>query len=366
VAAPYVPLCMFFVFFRERFLCLFNFKVDVNLMKKKIFYYIIRRVIIYLITLFLSFTVVFFFLRMIPGDPVTRFVRMIEQRFSYSPMSIETINAWKTRFGLEGDIFTQYRRYLERVFLNFDLGPSFVAFPTPVQDVIAFRLPWTIFLLGLATIISWVIGTIVGALAGWKRGTKLDSILFSIALCMSQIPYYIIAILLVLLLSYIFRVFPPRFALSLQINLFNLEFITNLLYNSFLPVLSLVLVLSFGWLLSARFITISILGEDYLLFAQAKGLKKIRLLNRYILRNALLPQATGLAMSLGFIVNGSYLVEWIFQYPGIGGLLQFAINILDYNTIQGIVLMSIFTVLTANLIIDLTYPLIDPRIRTGE
>lgn len=335
-------------------------------MRGKIFYYIIRRVIIYLITLFLSFTVVFFFLRMIPGDPVTRFVRMIEQRYSFSPMSMEAINAWKASFGLEGDIFTQYRRYLERVFLNFDLGPSFVAFPTPVQDIIAFRLPWTIFLLGLATVISWVIGTIAGAFAGWKRGTKIDSILFSIALAMSQIPYYIAAVLLVLLLSYVFRIFPPRFALSLQVNIFTLDFIANLLYNSFLPVLSLVLISSFGWLLSARFITISIVGEDYLIFAQAKGLKKIRLLNRYVLRNALLPQATGLAMSLGFIVNGSYLVEWIFQYPGIGGLLQFAINILDYNTIQGIVLMSIFTVLTANLIMDLMYPLIDPRIRVGE
>jgi peptide/nickel transport system permease protein len=278
---------------------------------------------------------------------------------------LDVVEKWKAKLGLEGDIFTQYSRYIQNVFLRLDFGPSFLAFPTPVQDLILTRLPWTIALLGLATLISWTIGTLAGTLLGWKRGTKVDSVLFTVALCMSQVPYYIAATLLVLLLAYIFPVFPSRYAFSPGVQIkFSLEFISSVLYHSFLPALSMVLTSAFGWLISARFLTITILGEDYLLFAQAKGLKATRVLNRYILRNTLLPQATGLAMSLGFIVNGAYLVEWIFSYPGIGGLLQYAILLVDYNTIQGIILMSIFTVLTANLIMDLVYPLIDPRIKT--
>jgi peptide/nickel transport system permease protein len=333
-------------------------------MSRKMLYYIIKRLIIFVVTAFISFSAVFFFLRMIPGDPITRYVRMLERMYSYSQTSLKIIKEWKALYGLEGDIFTQYVRYVERVFLHFDLGPSFVAFPTPVQNLILARLPWTIALLGTATVISWSIGTVIGAFVGWKKGSKIDSALFTVALCFSQIPYYVSAIFLVLVLSYMFGLFPSRFAFSSNIQIgFNIAFIWSLIYHSFLPALSLVLTSLFGWLLSARFITITILGEDYLIFAQAKGLKKIRLLNRYVLRNALLPQLTGLAMSLGFIVNGFYLVEWIFQYPGIGGLLQTAINIIDYNTIQGITLMSIFIVLAANFIMDLIYPLIDPRIR---
>ena len=335
--------------------------------KKRLLLYIAKRVAIFSITVFLSFSVVFFFLRSIPGDPITRYVRLLEQRYSYSPASMEYIKVWKAKFGLEGDVYTQYVRYLGNLFFNFDLGPSFIAFPTPVQDLILARLPWSITLLGMATLISWGVGTIAGTFAGWRRGTKVDSALFTVALCMSQIPYYILAIFLVLVFSYILGAFPARFAFSPGVEMgLNLQFISSVIYHSLLPASSLVLTSAFGWLLSGRFITITILGEDYLVFAQAKGLKKVRLLNRYVLRNALLPQITGLAMSLGFLVNGFYLVEWIFQYPGVGGLLQHAINIVDYNTIQGITLMSIIIVLTANLIIDLIYPLVDPRIKAGE
>lgn len=334
--------------------------------RKKILSYIGKRIIVYVISLFVSFTILFFFLRLIPGDPITRYVIMLEQRYSYSTGMLDIVKQWKAKLGLEGDMLAQYAHYLQNVFLHFDLGPSFVAFPTPVQELVLKRLPWTIGLLGVAVLISWSIGIIAGTLIGWKKDTKLDFMLTPIALCMSQIPYYILAILLVLLLSYIFPIFPSRYAFSPGVQIeFDLKFISNVIYHSFLPALSLVLTSAFGWFISSRFLTVTILGEDYLLFAQAKGLKASRIFNRYVLRNTLLPQATGLAMSLGFIVNGAYLVEWIFQYPGIGGLLQYAILLVDYNTIQGIILMSIFTVLTANLIMDLIYPLIDPRIRSG-
>ncbi|MEM3478764.1 MAG: ABC transporter permease [Candidatus Bathyarchaeia archaeon] len=338
------------------------------MVSKRIIRYIIIKVLVYLITLFVAFSIVFFFLRLIPGDPVSRFIRLIEQRYSIQLAQVtqEIINEYKRKFGLEGDIVTQYVSYLKRVFLEFDLGPSFLNFPNPVQDLIAWRLPWSIGLLGAATLISWAIGIIAGTLVGWKRGSKIDSIMFTISLCMSQVPFYLLALFLVMFLAYIFTIFPPRWAFSPTVTPgLNLAFISSVIYHATLPSLSLILISSLGWLISTRAITITILGEDYLLFAQAKGLRKIRILSRYLLRNTLLPQTTGLAMSLGFIVNGFYLVEWIFSYPGVGTLLVQAINALDYNTVQGVILISIFTVLTANLIIDLVYPLIDPRVR-GE
>ena len=335
--------------------------------KAQLLRYIAKRALIYVITMLVAFSVLFFFLRLIPGDPVSRFVRDIELRYSYRIENTqEIIDAYKERFGLNGDLLTQYISYMRRVFLEFDFGPSFLNFPTPAQNLIWRRLPWSIGFLGVATLMAWGIGIAAGTLVGWKRGTKLDSALFSLALCMSQIPYYLVALLLVLLFAYVLGTFPPRWAFSPTVTPgLNLEFIASVLKHATLPALSLILVQVPSWVISTRALTISILGEDYLLYAQAKGVKKVRLLNRYVLRNILLPQLTGLAMSLGFVVNGFFLIEWIFSYPGIGTLLVQAIPVLDYNTIQGIALISIFAVLSANLIIDILLPLVDPRIRTG-
>ena len=335
--------------------------------KAQLLRYIAKRALIYIITMVVAFSVLFFFLRLIPGDPVSRFVRDIELRYAYRIENTqEIIDAYKERFGLKGDLLTQYFSYMRRVFLEFDFGPSFLNFPNPAQDLIWRRLPWSLGFLGLATLIAWAIGIVAGTLVGWRRGTKLDSALFSLALCMSQIPYYLVALLLVLVFAYVLGTFPPRWAFSPTVTPgLNLEFIASVLKHATLPALSLILVQVPTWMISTRALTITILGEDYLQYAQAKGLKKVRLLNKYVLRNILLPQLTGLAMSLGFVVNGFFLIEWIFSYPGIGTLLVQAIPVLDYNTIQGIALISIFTVLSANFIIDVLYPLVDPRIRTG-
>lgn len=335
--------------------------------KRLILRYIAKRVLVYSVTMFVAFTVVFLFLRLIPGDPVSRFIRLLEDRYPMRiPATRQIIDEYKRKFGLEGDLFTQYISYLRHVLLEFDLGPSFLNFPNPSQVLIMRYLPWSIGLLGVSTIFSWLIGLIAGTLVGWKRGSKLDSILFTFALCMSQIPYYLVALLLVLIFAYMLGWFPTRWAFSPTVTPeLSVEFILSIVHHAALPALSLVLVSGFGWLISTRAMTITILGEDYLLFAQAKGLRKARILNRYVLRNVLLPQATGLAMALGFIVNGFFLIEWIFSYPGIGTLLVQAIPVLDYNTIQGIILISIFTVLTANLLMDILYPLIDPRISRG-
>lgn len=335
--------------------------------KAQVLRYIVKRVLIYAVTMLVAFSIVFFFLRLIPGDPVSRFTRQIEDRYSFRIENTkEIIDEYKRKFGLEGDLLTQYVSYLRRVFLEFDFGPSFLNFPNSAQSLIMRRLPWSIGFLAIATMIAWVIGIAAGTLVGWGRDTKIGSALFTFALCMSQIPYYLVALVLVLVFAYMFGIFPLRGAFAATMTpALSLEFIADVIYHATLPALSLVLVSSFAWLISTRALTISVLGEDYLQFAQAKGLGKIKIMNRYVLRNVLLPQVTALAMSLGFVVNGFYLIEWIFTYPGIGTLLIQAVPTLDYNTIQGIILISIFTVLTANLIIDVMYPLVDPRIKTG-
>ena len=305
--------------------------------------------------------------RLIPGDPISTYVHYIEETYHYkSPGTYEQIQLWKAKFGLDKDIFTQYVSYWRNILFEFDFGPSILQMPKTAQEVVLDALPWTIGLLGTSTVIAWIIGVVSGTIIGWKRDTKADSILFTISLFFSQIPYYLAAIFLLLTLSYSLSLFPPRGAYSpTLIPSFNIGFILDVIYHATLPALSIILVSLFSWLISTRALTVSLLGEDYLIFAKSKGLKKTKILFRYILRNTMLPQITGLAMSLGTIVNGAFMVEWIFSYPGLGSVLIYAMKMLDYNVIQAVIFLSISTVLIANFIIELLYPLMDPRIRKG-
>jgi peptide/nickel transport system permease protein len=332
---------------------------------KPLFYYFAKRITRYFVNIFLAFTLSFFFFRSIPGNPIRTFLEILWRRYGiYSLEDRAVIEEYERIFGLKGDLLTQYFNYMKQLIFNWNLGPSYLNYPTPAQILIMRALPWTIGLLGLATVIAWIIGNLLGSIVGWKRGTKFDEILTPIALITSQIPYYIIALLLVLVFGYYLEWLPTRGAFDLGTKDL-LDFIWSILLHGTLPALSIVVVSICGWFISMRALTVTVLGEDYILFAQAKGLKGRRIWSRYILRNTLLPQVTGLAMSLGFVVNGTYIVEYLFTYPGIGRLFVTALNLLDYNTLQGIVLVSIISVLTAMLLIDLLYPLIDPRIKSG-
>ncbi|GBC70355.1 Oligopeptide transport system permease protein OppB [Candidatus Calditenuaceae archaeon HR02] len=322
----------------------------------------VRKVVSYIIILFLSFTAVFFILRLIPGNPIRAYVYMLRSRYGFEPIGDRTIQMFEEMFGLNEDVFSQYLIFLRRLLFEFNLGPSFMAFPTPAQDLIIRHLPWTIILLSVTTLLSWIIGLMLGVIIGWKRGSRFDNFFFTFSLIFSQIPYYIVAVILLLLFAYIFPIFPSRGAYAASLTLFDVNFVISAIQHAFLPALSIILVSMTGWLISTRALVITIVGEDYLQYAQAKGLSNRRILTRYILRNTLLPQTTGLAISLGFIVTGAFLVEWIFVYPGIGALFVNAIGLLDFNVIQGIIMLTMFTVLTANLIMDLIYPLIDPRV----
>jgi len=329
--------------------------------------YILTRFIVYLLSIWGSFTVAFIFFHLIPGDPVATFVATMEQQYAYQVQDAEAmIEAYREMLGLNGTLFEQYVRYLSNVFLRLDFGPSLINFPTPAIEHIMKALPWTLGLLGVSTILAWIIGFLIGGLVGFRRDNPVSSALTNTALVVSQIPPYFVALALLFLFAYGLSILPTRGAYGASVRpSLTPAFILSMIRHAFLPGLSVVAVGIAAWLISTRSLVISILGDDYLHFAEAKGLKRSHILGRYVLRNAMLPQVTGLALSLGFIMNGFYLVEIIFNYPGIGTLFLTSIGLLDYNTVQGVVLITIVVVLTATFLIDLLLPLVDPRVRLG-
>jgi len=330
--------------------------------------YILTRAVSFAVTLFLAVTVNFMIPRLIPGDPIEAAIsRMMAKGGSMSgPGGKELVEAYKERFGLNDDIFTQYVRYLGNL-MRGDLGLSIMSFPMTVQELILDRLGYTIVLLSISVILSWILGNLLGAFIGWRRGGKLDATVTQICLVLNQIPYYFLALILIFLLSYTFSVFPAggAFTVGLKPQL-SLKFIIDYLYHMILPALSIIISSTAGWMITMRAMIINVLGEDYLLLAEAKGLNKRVILMKYAFRNALLPNVTGLAMAIGYVLSGSLLTEVIFNYPGIGTLLRQAVLVSDFNTMQGIFLLVTFAVLAANFIIDLLYPLVDPRIKYVE
>ncbi|MEQ7127369.1 ABC transporter permease [Actinopolymorpha sp. B11F2] len=327
--------------------------------------YAIRRFGLYLVELWGAVTVAFFFFRMIPGDPIQTFIQTLQQNYVYNEAaSAEVIARYRSEFGLDGNVFSQYLHYMYQVLIGHDLGPSLLNYPTPAQDVIMRAMPWTMGLLGISAVLAWVIGLLAGALAGWRRGKVGADLITNLSIALSHVPYYFLALILTFVFAYQLNWLPARSAYDARIDPgVSLEFIASLVRYGFLPALSIVVIGVFAWLLSTRMLMVPVLGEDYLTYAQAKGLRPRRILTKYALRNCYLPQVTAFGISLGFIFNGNVLVEQLFNYPGLGATLVNAINILDFNTILGVTNLAIFSVLTANLILDLLLPLLDPRVK---
>ena len=334
---------------------------------KKLYVYILKRILLYLLIFIIALTAFFFVLHLAPGDPILRYMDQMRSRFGYDTGTTgEGVAAFRARFGLDKGVGERYLSFMKQLLLKGNFGPSMVSYPAPAQNLIYQALPWTIGLLAVSVILSWVFGMIAGTVLGWKRGTSLDSVVTPFALIFSQIPVYLMALLLAMLLVYGIAVLPSGGAYAATIRKsFSLPFIASVVRHAILPSLSMILVSAFSWSLSQRALVINLLGEDYMRLAEAKGLPRSKFINRYILRNTLLPQATGLALSLGFVVNGFFLIEWIFRYPGMGRLFVSSIRALDYNVLLGITIISMLMVLLANLIIEMLYPLIDPRIRRG-
>lgn len=329
------------------------------------FGYLMRRLAMFVFTVWFGLTVIFLVPRLAPGDPVSAMVTRLTQQVGFVSGSSELINAWRERFGLNGPLWQQYVRYLENM-STFDLGYSLSHFPVTVQSMIAEAIPWTIGLLILATLISFLAGSLVGALMAWRRSPKLLKVFLPLTLTFTSIPFYILGMLLIYVFVFGLGWFPLTGGYDTGIVPgVNAEFIGSLIRHGTLPALAIVIGSMGFWALGMRGMMITVSGEDYLTFAIAKGLHPLRVLMRYEVRTAILPQVTHLALSLGNIVGGTVLVENLFGYPGTGSLLYTALTNSDYTVIQGIVFILILTTAVAVLIIDLAYPLLDPRISYG-
>ncbi len=334
--------------------------------------YMLRRLGLFIITLWGSLTASFFFFRLLPGDPIRAYVGQLQQRGNITTFTTdeEMIQHYQREFGLDGSLLNQYINYFRRLFLEFDLGPSVLSYPTPAVDLIARALPWTVGLIGVATIVGWLIGMALGTIIGWSRQKSWAEVVTNGALGFAHLPAYFVALFLIIFFSYRWQVLPSSGAFDTSMNPeWSLSFVGSVIKYGTLPVLATVIVAVANWMLSTRALVVSILGEDYLTFAGAKGLTPRRILTAYVLRNAWLPQIAALGMALGGVVSGNVLIERLFRYPGVGNLLIDSVLIKDVNTAMAVVTMLIVLVLTINLLIDLMLPLIDPRVKltgTGD
>lgn len=333
----------------------------------KLAQYVMQRFLSYLLVLFIGITITFFLPRFMPGDPINNYISQVQARAgqTMTPEATQQLrDSLAELYGLEGNLGTQYVNFLKRVFLQFDFGPSFTSYPEPVSDILFRALPWTAGLLLTTTIVSWLLGNLVGLVAGYFNKSKAANALEIFGIILYPIPYYILALTVILVLAYWLNLFPltPTFlpgAMSLQ------KF-GSILYNSFLPALTLVLA-GFGWnILSMKSLAVATKEEGYVQFARLKGTPDWTRMTQYVFRNALLPQVTALVLSLGTIFNGALLTEMLFSYPGVGYLMRTAAGTGDYNLLYGAITLAIISVATAALVLDLIYPLFDPRIRLGR
>jgi peptide/nickel transport system permease protein len=324
--------------------------------------YLIRRLLVFFFTLWIAATIIFIVPRLAPGDPISAMVARVSQQSGSVEGSVRIIEAWKERFGLNDPLHVQYIKYLGNV-LRFDFGVALGSFPTPVSQLIGRALPWTIGLVGIATAIIFVVGNLLGALLAWSKTPRLVKFLIPLSMMFTSVPSILAALLLAYVFGFVLKWFPLTNAYGRgMVPELSLEFIGSVLHHGVLPAMAIVIV-SFGyWVLGMRGMMVTIEGEDYMILAQAKGLKPFYVLYRYMVRNAMLPQLTSLAVSIGTLVGGTILVEVIFVYNGMGTLILRAIRDSDYTVIQGTSFMLILTSALAVLIIDLSYPLIDPRI----
>jgi peptide/nickel transport system permease protein len=326
--------------------------------------YIVKRLGLYLAVLFIGLSITFLLPRLMPTNPIDGYISQLQARAGgvLTAQDITDLRAsLEELYGLKGDLFSQYVNYLRRIVTSFDFGPSFAFYPQPVNVMIMNALPWTLTLLLVSTLIAWVLGNLVGLIAGYFHTRRAATILEVLGILLYPIPYYILAVSLVLLFAYVIPLFPlsPTF----PVGELTLQKVWMIIYNSLLPAITLV-VAGFGWnILSMKALAVATTEEPYVTYARLKGTSHWTRIIRYVFRNAMLPQVTALALSLGTVFNGALLTEIIFSYPGMGLIMRTAASAGDYNVLYGAIAISIIAVATAGLVIDLIYPLLDPRIR---
>ena len=325
--------------------------------------YVIKRIGLFFLIVWLAATVNFIGPRLAGQDPVkhSMMARALVGGYVQQGMD-EMAKEYDKKFGLDKPLLEQYGNYLKDM-ATLNLGYSIANYPKTVNEIMAVALPWTMGLLGLTTLLAFIVGTLLGALLAWPRAPRFIKYLLPPLLTLSAVPYYLLGLVLLYVFAYSGKFLPIYGGYSPGVvPEFSLPFIIDMLQHALLPALSIVLAAVGFWALGMRAMMITVQGEDSMIFAEAKGLRDRTLFMRYAVRTALLPQVTALALALGEILSGAVLVEVVFSYPGIGTVLYHAIQEFDYFVIQGIVFTIIVSIGFATLVVDLAYPFLDPRI----
>jgi peptide/nickel transport system permease protein len=326
--------------------------------------YLAKRLGQFGLVVFIGITITFLVTHLTPIDPVEQ---MIASMTAFSETSPEAVlrmrEALQELYGIEGSLLDQYFVYWGRI-LTLDFGPSLSAFPTPVSELIGRALPWTIGLLFTCTALAWLLGNLLGGLSGYYRNSRILKLFGVVAIAFHPIPYYISAFVLLIIFGYLWPVLPISGGAAQNVRqAFTLDYVGSVLLHSILPAISIILVSIGGWFLGMRALVSNIVTEDYVVYAELGGVDRRRILGSYVMRNALVPQVTGLAMSLGAIFNGAIIVEQVFSYPGLGRLLIGAVYSADYSLVLGVTAISIIAVSASVFLIDILYPVLDPRVQ---
>ena len=329
----------------------------------KFYKFLLVRLLTCALTIWIGVTVVFFVPRFFPSDPIEGLLMQMQALSGgMDPVMQESIRqSLQLQFGLEGSLFQQYISFLRNGLLRFDFGPSLMNFPVPARDLILRQLPYTVFLTLFTTVVAWIIGNLIGLYAGFRKDKRSARVLELVSICIYPIPYFIIALVLQIVFAFILGWFP------LQANILfhggTWVWFASLVRSSVLPALSILLIGTGWWILSMKALSSSVASEDFVMYARFRGISEGKIAGKYVFRNSMLTQVTALALALGGVFSGALLAEIIFGYPGVGTLMQQAVLRSDYNMIMGTITISIVAISLSTLLVDLLYPLFDPRIR---
>ncbi len=326
--------------------------------------FLLRRLGFFVLTLWAALTVNFAIPHLLPGSPVDAMMAKYKGKLHGA-----SLQAMEAALGLNKhqSILVQYVDYIKNCFsLNF--GVSFAQYPATVTSVVGQAIPWTLALVGVTTVIAFVLGTAIGAMAAWKRGSKLDSVLPPLFVIGTGLPYFWVGIVLIMFFADIHQWLPGAFGYdnSLTSIGWNSAFIGSALQHAILPAVSILVTSVGGWVLTMRNTMVTTLAEDYIRMARAKGLSNWRIMIDYAARNSILPNLTGFAMSMGFVVSGAVLVEYVFAYPGVGYQLVNAVTNEDFPVMQCLFLAITVAVLLSVLVSDIVTALLDPRTRSAR
>lgn len=321
-----------------------------------------------ILTAWAATTFTFFLVRLLPGDPISIKTDQLMQQ-GYTAEEAANIAATLFRYDPSVPVWQQYFQYMSNL-LQGDLGQSISSAGTEVSALILRYLPWTLLSVGSALLISFILGIIFGTAMAYWRGSMFDNIMTGIASTLSGIPDYVYAIAIIIIFGVQlewFNVGEMRGGVNPEIPVgFTPAYIGSVIKHALLPIITYVIATVGVWMLSMKSSTISTLGEDYINVAKARGLSERRILFSYVGRNAMLPLVTRLAISIGFVLSGSVIVERFFEYPGLGRALTVAVTTRDYTTMQGVFLVITIAIIVSNILADLMLGWLDPRVSLDE